>query len=705
MLGNNPMKDNNDNKLLEGRYRSLLQNSSDAISVLDENGIITFESSQKNRITEFEKEELIGHPIFEIVHPEDKDDVIDTFNYVKNNPNIEIKKEYRSLHKNKRWIYVESIFLNKLDNENISGIVVNSRDISERKRAELKERVYHNNLIFLSNSALDLLGLSDKDEIYKYIATRLHEYLENSMIVVCSYHEAKKTFSIEKTSGFGNIKTEIFARTKKMEYEIEIPIIDEINNELFTGKLITINLDEIEQWPIIGFSAEDFDYFSEKVEINKVYNISLARHNKILGNVSIITTHKSIIKFKHIIETFLHQVSVALHRSHLERELISAKDKAEESDKLKSAFLANMSHEIRTPMNGILGFAELLKDENISPGNHKKYIEIIDNNGKMLINLIDDIIDFSKIEAGQVKIIKKDFSLNSLLQQVHSSFLTENLINNKSKVKLRMRKALSNDSCYIKSDPNRLRQILTNLVGNAFKFTDEGFIEFGYQIIDDEMIEFYVKDTGIGIAQEKIDQIFNRFIQADNSSTRKYGGSGLGLAISRGFVDILGGKMWAESEVGSGSSFYFTVPYNPVEQVEEEVNKPIKKKQYDWKDRNILIAEDDKFSFKFLEGFLKQTNVNVLHAENGKLAVDICLENKEIDLVLMDIQMPEMNGYEATNLIKQNRKQLPVIAQTANAIIEEREKCFEAGCDDFVTKPVNIHELYSKIDKYFTNKD
>ncbi len=698
------MRDNNDNKLLEGRYRSLLQNSSDAISVLDEHGRIIFESSQKNRITEFEKNELIGHPIFEIVHPEDKDDVIDTFNYVMDNPNIEIKKEYRSLHKNKRWIYVESIFLNKLDNKDISGIVVNSRDISERKRAELKERVYHNNLIFLSNSALDLLGLSDKDDIYKYIATRLHEYLENSIIIVCSYNESKKSFTIEKTSGFGRIKSVLFARTRKMEYEIEFPIIEEINNEIFTGRLITLNPGEFEEWPLLGFSLEDFNFFKEKVEINKIYNISLARHNKILGNVTIITTHKSIIKFKHIIETFLHQVSVALHRSHLEGELINAKERAEESDKLKSAFLANMSHEIRTPMNGILGFAELLKDENISPGNRKKYIEIIDNNGKMLINLIDDIIDFSKIEAGQVKIIKKDFSLNSLLQQVHSSFLTENLINNKSKVKLRMRKSLSNDSCYINSDPNRLRQILTNLVGNAFKFTDDGYIEFGYRIVDSVMIEFYVKDSGIGIAQEKIDQIFNRFIQADSSSTRKYGGSGLGLAISRGFVEILGGKMWAESEEGKGSTFYFTAPYKPVKGAEEEINKPTKKKQYNWNNKKILIAEDDKFSFKFLEGFLRQTNVNVIHAENGKRAVDLCSEDQEIDLVLMDIQMPEMNGYEATALIKQTKKELPIIAQTANAIIEEREKCFEAGCDDFVTKPVNIQELYSKIDKYLTKK-
>lgn len=690
----------------EERFRALLQNSSDAITILNKEGTIIFESSLRSKISDFSIEELVGKQISEMVHPEDARTVEKVFNQVITKPDKVMKLEYRSLHKNKKWIYVESIFVNKLKNKDINGIVVNSRDVSERKMSELKEKVYHHNLIFLSNSALDLLGLSSKDDIYRYISIRLNEYLENSIVIVSSYTEEENLFHVEQVVGLDDNFQRVEKLLGKKINDVSLHILDEIKEQLYTGKLITLNLDEdADEWELEDITREQFVALYNMFDVNKIYNISLARHNKLLGNVTILTRHKSIIKFKHIIETFLHQVSVALHRSQLEYELVLAKDKAEESDKLKSAFLANMSHEIRTPMNGILGFAELLNDDDISPGNRKKYIEIINNNGKMLINLIDDIIDFSKIEAGQIKIAFKDFSLNSLMHQVHSSFLSENLINNKAKVKLRMRKALSNDKCFINSDPNRIRQILTNLIGNSFKFTDEGYIEFGYKFEDKDTLQFYVKDTGIGIPQQKLNKIFERFIQADDSPTRKYGGSGLGLAISKGFVDMLGGKMWAESEVNEGSTFYFTIPYKQAGKVEpEEQDRRKPKEKYDWSGKKILIAEDDKFSYKFLEGFLRQTNVKVIHAQNGVEAVDICKKNDEIDLVLMDIQMPEMNGYEATSLIKNFRNGLPVIAQTANAILEERDKCLDAGCDDFITKPVNVKELYSKIDKYLKQK-
>ncbi|NJM15558.1 MAG: response regulator [Bacteroidales bacterium] len=197
------------------------------------------------------------------------------------------------------------------------------------------------------------------------------------------------------------------------------------------------------------------------------------------------------------------------------------------------------------------------------------------------------------------------------------------------------------------------------------------------------------------------------FIQADSSATRKYGGSGLGLAISKGFVEMLGGQMWADSDIGQGSCFYFTLPYvkgrkaHVVEKVERQ--KPVE--EYNWSNRHILIAEDDKFSFKFLENYLRRTNVNIMHAETGRQAVELCMANPNIDLVLMDIQMPEMNGYEATTEIKKHCAQLPIIAQTANAIAEEKDKCFDAGCDDFVTKPINMKELFVKINKFLVTKE
>jgi CheY-like chemotaxis protein len=321
------------------------------------------------------------------------------------------------------------------------------------------------------------------------------------------------------------------------------------------------------------------------------------------------------------------------------------------------------------------------------------------------MNLIDDIIDFAKIEAGQTKVLHQDFSLNALLTQIHSSFLAVNVKKEKDSIKLRVKKALSNEDCYIHTDPNRVRQILTNLIGNAFKFTKEGFIEFGYNIPEKGLIEFYVKDTGIGISADKIDMIFERFVQADYSRSRKYSGSGLGLAISKGFVELLGGKMWVESTENEGSTFHFTIPYITAKKIPtEEVDKKKPRSDYNWENKVFLIAEDDTFSYKLLEGFLKKTNATVLHAEDGIKAVDICKSNKNIDLILMDVQMPEMNGIEATRIIKEFNKTIPVIAQTANAIAEEKQKCLEAGCSDFVTKPINISELFAKIDQWLTSK-
>lgn len=685
----------------EEHFRALLQYSSDAITILDKSGIIMFESALRNRISDFLIDEIIGKAFEDVIHPDDVHIFKDVLNILIQNPGIQLKREYRCLHKNKRWIYVESIFSNHIKNPSIRGIVVNSRDISDRKMSELKERVYHDNLVFLSNSALELLGLSGKEDIFKYIAKKLFGYLEDSIIVVSSYQE-NNSFRIEAlTASIDNIQQVDAIYGEDLvgqKYEIK-DLTKSINNagniNNFKGSVDDLGLNS----HLLGKLKK----VKKCLKVSKFYYISMSRDNKLLGNILILTLNNTIIKFKHIIETFVHQVSVALQRSQLESELIKAKEKAEESDKLKTAFLANMSHEIRTPMNGILGFAEMLNDDHLGEGNRKKYVEIINNNGKMLMNLIDDVIDFAKIEAGEIRILQQDFSLNALLSQIHASFLSESLKKERDNLKLRIKKALSNEDCFLLSDPNRLRQILMNLVGNAFKFTKEGLIEFGYDLPKKGFIEFFVKDTGIGIPQEKLNLIFERFVQVDYSRSRKYGGSGLGLAISKGFVELLGGKMWATSKENEGSVFYFTIPYKPApKKIREEIETKKPRTDYNWEGKLFLIAEDDTFSFKLLEGFLKKTNASILHAEDGVQAVDICKKNPEIDLVLMDVQMPEMNGIEATRLIKIARKDLPVIAQTANAIAEERQKCFEAGCDDFVTKPINISELFLKIDRWLS---
>jgi PAS domain S-box-containing protein len=383
------------------------------------------------------------------------------------------------------------------------------------------------------------------------------------------------------------------------------------------------------------------------------------------------------------------------------------KQKAEKSDHLKSAFLANMSHEIRTPMNAILGFTNLLQQNDISEDDKNDFIDNIKKSGELLLNLIEDIIDIAKIEADEIKINFMKCPVNSILSELYSNNIESINRNAKGKfVELRLKTALMSDNFNIISDPFRLKQILSNLLGNAIKFTQKGYVEFGYVIEsfnNKPYVKFYVKDTGIGIPSSKKNIIFDRFRQVDDSTTRNYGGAGLGLTICKNLVELLGGKIWVESEVNQGSVFSFILPYQVVENVPKGLiiqdAQPI---SFDWKNKIALVVEDQEANFKFIKAVLKETKIQVLWAKNGKEAVDICRENSKIDIVLMDIQMPVMNGHDATKQIKKFRKNLPVISQTAYAMSGEREECIKAGSDDYIAKPVNPNQLKSMIAKYLT---
>lgn len=382
-------------------------------------------------------------------------------------------------------------------------------------------------------------------------------------------------------------------------------------------------------------------------------------------------------------------------------DLKEAKDKAEESDRLKSAFLANMSHEIRTPMNAILGFSEMLTKPNYTDEDKKEFSSLISSNANNLLNLINDIIDIAKIEAGQIKVNYEITSLNKIFGELNATFQREKLQRGKFKVDLRVKFPTISEFNII-TDPLRLKQVLTNLIGNALKFTDSGYIEFGFNIMEDNIIRFYVQDSGIGITPEKQNIIFDRFRQADDSHTRRYGGTGLGLAIVKHLIELLGGTIWVESTQGKGSTFYFTHPYHSSMAMNTE-SMNIKKIMpiNNWQNKIILITEDEENNFKLLKAILAPSKARLIWAKNGKEAVEICKTNPLIDLVLMDLKMPEMTGYEATELIKKFRKKLPIIAQTAYAMADERAKTKEAGFDDFITKPINSDELLNKISIYF----
>lgn len=378
-----------------------------------------------------------------------------------------------------------------------------------------------------------------------------------------------------------------------------------------------------------------------------------------------------------------------------EIELKKAKEKAEESDYLKSAFLANMSHEIRTPMNAILGFSELMATKDLSDEKKKKYFEYIHNSGIRLLNIISDIVDISKIEANQVNVKLNDCNLNQILNNLNSQF---EVANTAKKLKLITSFSLADDNCFIQTDENRLYQIISNLLENSFKFTKEGSIEFGYEVIKDNL-QFYVKDTGIGINKYDLDKIFNRFIQSENKSLTYTKGNGLGLAICKGIVDLLGGRIWVESEINSGACFYFTIPYIVSKSIEKNTVSTEHNSDLISNSLTILLAEDEDANFYYFEEILDKYNVNILRAVNGIEAINIC-KTEKVDLVFMDINMPVLGGYEAVKEIRKINLEVPIIAQTAYAMLEDRQKAIESGCNDYISKPINRNELMNLISKY-----
>ena len=381
-------------------------------------------------------------------------------------------------------------------------------------------------------------------------------------------------------------------------------------------------------------------------------------------------------------------------------DLVIAKEKAEESDQLKTAFLQNISHEIRTPMNAIIGFSGFLSDPAISPEKRTYYTEIIIQSTNQLLAIINDIVTIATIQTGQEKVQEKEFNLNSTFKILHKQFME---LAQKQEVVMNYQTALPDAEATILTDPTKLTQILFNLVGNAVKFTKKGFVNFGYNM-KGAYLEFYVEDTGIGISADMHDEIFERFRQVETMATRQFGGSGLGLSISKAYVELLGGKIWLKSELQRGSTFYFTILYKKPEPVYmKESIEPGGTGIDTGKPGTILVAEDEDSNFILIRELLSDLKVQLMRAVNGLEAVEACKTNAEIALVLMDIKMPKMDGFEATKQIKKLRPDLPVIAQTAYTSEADKNKAFASGCDDFISKPIRRDLLISKINEQFTN--
>jgi len=551
-------------------------------------------------------------------------------------------------------------------------------DITESKHAEQLQKVLFN----ISNTAISTNNLK---ELIERIKQQLSTLLDTSNFYVAFYDE---------TTG------------------------------MFSSPYYSDEKDSIETWPaeksltgcIIKYNKSMLITDKEYLEMNKKGEINLiGEPSKIWLGVPLQVEGKAIGAFvvqsyddvnaysekdKNTLEFVSHQISIAIQRTKAMQDLEAALAKAEESDRLKSAFLANMSHEIRTPMNGILGFADLLNDDSIQPDEKRRFINIIKTNGQHLLSIINDIIDISKIDSNQLKITNIKFNLNHLLDELFITYQNEIVQKGKTEITLQLDKALQDAQSHIISDDIRLRQILYNLINNSLKFINNGFIRFGYSLSGDNL-EFFVQDTGKGIAADKQSIIFERFRQEEETHTRQFGGTGLGLSISKGLVELLGGKIWLSSEEGKGTTFYFTIPYTPfIIRTEKNNDKKQDNNDYDFKGKTILVADDVQVNLDLISVYLKKTNASLLFAKDGKEAFDICMSNPAVDLVLMDIQMPVMNGYEATREIRKLNKTLPVIAFTAYVFADDKFQCLEAGCNDFIPKPMDKKVLLKTLNKY-----
>jgi signal transduction histidine kinase/CheY-like chemotaxis protein len=382
-------------------------------------------------------------------------------------------------------------------------------------------------------------------------------------------------------------------------------------------------------------------------------------------------------------------------RKAAESELLSAKEKAEESDRLKTAFLNNISHEIRTPMNAIVGFAALLSEPDTDDLARKSYIDIIMQSSNHLLEIISDIVDISNIDAKLAKTVEKEVNVKATLKMLYDQFLPRS---GEKNLKLLIEYGLPDQGLLIRTDSTKLTQILSNLVNNAIKFTDSGSIKIGVRQTED-FLEFRVTDTGIGIAPQHHSKIFNRFYQVQNSTSRMYEGTGLGLSISKANVELIGGRIWLDSYPGKGSAFYFTIPYKKLLPDTAPKTAPVTPDDHIFPEKKkILVAEDIESNFKLIKYFLSRSNVDIIQATNGQEAVEMCLSDNDIDMVLMDIKMPVMDGFTAVRLIRNARLTMPIIAQTAYS--DDRDSAIACGCNGFISKPFDKKSLLKVMSDY-----
>ncbi len=629
-------------------FKAITENAMEGISLADMNGNYVFVNSAFAKMVGYTKEELLKMSLFDIKPQGEKNSTL--FHVLKQNSEKRIGKSSRNslLCKDNSIIYVNiNAKLIDIGKEKFALGIVRDESVIvkwENELIESKEKAEESENRFrtIAEYSVDGITIADPEGNYVYVNNKFCEmsgYSREELLSMTAFDMA----------------------AEKLPKEMALSQFQSDDN--FSGK-------------VQYFTLRRKDGTKYHTEITGT-NIEINRENLVLGFIKDIS---EIVKY--------------------EDELIRAKEKAEESDRLKSAFLMNVSHEIRTPMNGILGFVNFLDEPDLDEKDRKSFIDIVNKSGERLLNTINDIVEISKIEAGDINIVNEETNVSELMQFQFNFFK----IQAKEKgIKFRIKEQIEGTQSIIITDKQKLDGILMNLIRNAVKFTPNGKIEIG-NYIENERLYFYVSDSGRGIPEDKVETIFDRFVQVELGNTRSYEGSGIGLSIVKAYITALDGDIKVKSEIDKGSTFLFSIPYKPV------MNNT-KDKRIDKSDENLslkytlLIAEDDDVNYYFLETILSK-EYNLIHAVNGEEAVRLFTENPEISLVLMDIKMPgEYDGLVATQKIKEIKKQVPIIAQTAYAMEADKTAALEAGCSEYITKPFNVDNIISLIRKYCKPKN
>ena len=657
-------------RITRDTYQNIINSITEAIYVIDDSNTFIEVNLGAEKMYGYSREELIGKSPG-IVAADGMNDLTAVEKVHREVAQSGISKsfEFWATKKNGE-IFPKEVIINRGSYYGKDCLIATARDITERKRSEAAQMAQY-------RIALSIHTANSIEELLEIIRTELSKLIDTSNFMVALYNPENDTLK------------KLIYRDEKEDFA-EWPAGKSLSGHVIkSGKSIFMKRKEIEAFAakkhldLIGTPAASW------------IGVPLNIKKKVAGAM-VVQSYDNAEAFSKadvsLLEMIAHETGIYLERQMMLADLVASKEKAEESNRLKTAFINNISHEIRTPLNGILGFGDLIIKADLPENEKQKYYKVLEHSSNRLLQTITDIIDISEIVAGSIKQEKKGVNMMSVMERLIKN--TEEACSHKN-ILVALDVPSQHQGLVLKTDEEIFHKIMKALLGNAEKFTKAGRIILGFDIQDD-WVRFFVKDTGRGISTDKLKQIFEPFIQEDISVTRGHEGSGLGLSIARGLVELLGGELWAESEKGVGSTFFFTLPLVAAEPTTEPA-KPVSKNTEGADNNLILIAEDEESNYQLLKTVVQNAGYSTLHAIHGEAAVGLCHQYPEIGLILMDIKMPVMNGLEATKKIKAFRPDLPIIALTAHAQTGDRQRILEAGCDEYLAKPVKLQELNAMI--------